>query len=236
MNLQALYELQVKEIGFGTLIKRLAELESDFMLTRLKDEHASLMEQYKSLMEEYNDSRGSLRKKKHDIDVLKDNIKTYEELKYSSEINSAKKLKMIEKQIKEARSSIKQEERVAEKALEKTEAKKMEIAGVKKKIIFIKNKYENLVKDNSEELKKLKKERAILEKKIKELNGALEKSELEEYRTMKNRFNDPISFINSRKCGGCSVDIPAMDYEAARVGGIVKCESCGRILYYQRKK
>jgi predicted nucleic acid-binding Zn-ribbon protein len=53
---------------------------------------------------------------------------------------------------------------------------------------------------------------------------------------MKERLNNPIAEIENRKCSGCNMEVPAMDYEEVKNGNPLKCQNCGRILVYKKKK
>nr|WP_303740786.1 C4-type zinc ribbon domain-containing protein [Lutispora saccharofermentans] len=53
---------------------------------------------------------------------------------------------------------------------------------------------------------------------------------------MKEKLINPISEIENRKCSGCGVEVPAMDYESVKIGNPLKCQNCGRILIYKKNK
>lgn len=236
MNLQLLYEFQLEEINFQKLLRRLSQLKDDDYQKRLKQEYFNLKQQYLELVDNKKKEGNLFQSKKQNINRLEENKKNYEELKYSSEINSAKKLKMVEKQIMDVENNIKQEKKKAQEIAERINKINSEISSVKKKIIFIKNKYENLTKNNESELNLLQKKKDDIEESIKAMKEQIDDHSIKEYLKMKSRFDDPISIIGSRKCGGCSVDIPSMNYESAKAGNIVKCENCGRMLLYKKVK
>lgn len=236
MELQLLYELQQQEINLQKLLQRLQKLKTDDYLKRLKQEYLNLKQQYLDLIEKKDKEEKLCESKKRSIMKLVDNKETYENLKYSPEINSTKKLKVIEKQIEDAENNIKQEKKAVQDINETINEINNEISNVKKKIVFIKNKYENSRENNCSELEFYEKEKSKIEELIKDIKDQIDENSINEYIKMKKRYDDPISMIESRKCSGCSVDVPSMNYESAKTGSIIKCESCGRILFYKKCK
>ena len=235
MNLSLLYELQLQELELKEVDEEIKKIESDDLLFRLKQEYSDLKNRYLMLLENIDKENKQNENLKKIIRQLKENKNNYEELKYSSEINNAKKLKMIEKQIKDADNSIKGETKKVDAITDKIEKINLEMVDVRKKLVFIKNKFEKTKNERTNELERLNKERAKIEKLVVEIRKKIDENSINEYTKQKRWFNDPISLIISRKCTGCSVGIPSIDYEAVRNGDVLKCESCGRFLLFKRK-
>lgn len=235
MNLSRLYELQLRELELKVADGKINKLESDDLLYRLKQEYSDLKNQYLLLKESINEERKQSENKKKNIRQLEENKNNYEKLKYSAEINNAKKLKMIEKQIIDVENNIKSEMKKIEATANKINRIDIEMTDVKKKLAFIKNKFEKTKNERSDELERLTEERIQIKKLVEEIKKSIDASSLSEYTKQKRWFNDPISLIVSRKCTGCSVGIPSIDYEAVRDGDVLKCESCGRFLLYKKK-
>lgn len=234
MNLDLLYELQSKEIELLNLNKNIDQIKSDDLLKRLMIEYSDLRRQYLNLQDEQNEYKKDIDSIKRTISQLHDNIRSYEGLKYSSEINNAKKLKMVEKQLMDTENSIKKETKRIEELKDKINGINAELMTLKKKLIFIKNKSERTKNDSREELQglnEIQKKISIIIDKTKKM---IDETSLEEYLKWKSRADDPISLIVSRKCTGCSVDVPSVKFEAARSGEIIRCESCGRVLLYRK--
>lgn len=236
MDIHLLYELQQQEINLQKLLQRLEKLKSDDYLKRLRQEYLNLKQQYLDLIEKKDREDKLCESKKRSIIKLVESKETYENLKYSPEINNAKKLKIIEKQIEDAENNIKREKKMAQDINERIIEINNEISNVKKKIIFIKNKYESTRESNQRELEFLEKEKFNIEELTKDIKEQIDENSMNEYLKMKKRYDNPISVIESRKCCGCSVDVPSMNYESAKTGNIIKCESCGRILFYKKGK
>lgn len=235
MDLSLLYELQLKEVEFSNLSKRTEQIKSDDLLKRLSDEYSTLKNQYLSLQSKQNDENKEIETKKRSLKQLEANKKTYEDLKYTPEINNSKKLKMIEKQIIDTDNSIKIEmKRIVEieGRINKIES---EVMVVKKKLFFIKNKAEKTKSDYQQELQGLEQEQKRVGEIIKGLKRKVDEDSMDEYSKWKVRMDDPISLIESRKCTGCSVDVPSINFEAVRAGELIRCECCGRVLLYRNK-
>ncbi|MCK9216419.1 MAG: C4-type zinc ribbon domain-containing protein [Firmicutes bacterium] len=235
MNLSRLYELQLRELELKVVDGKINKLESDDLLYRLKQEYSDLKNQYLLLKESISEEKKQGENKKKNIRQLEENKSNYEKLKYSAEINNAKKLKMIEKQIVDVENNIKSEIKKIDALTNKIKKTNIEMIDVKKKLAFIKNKFEKTKNERTDELERLAKEKIEIKKLTEEIKKSIDENSLSEYTKQKRWFNDPISLIVSRKCTGCSVGIPSIDYEAVRDGDVLKCESCGRFLLYKKK-
>lgn len=234
MDLNLLYELQLKEVELLSLNKKAEQIKSDDLLKRLIEEHSTLKNQYLSLQAKQNAENKDIEAKKRSIKQLEANKNTYEDLKYTPEINNSKKLKMIEKQIIDTDNSIKIEMKKIVEIESRMDKIESEITDVKKKLFFIKNKAEKTKSDYKLELQSLEQEQKRIRGIIKDLKGKIDTGSLDDYSKWKTRMEDPISLIESRKCTGCSVDVPSINFEAVRLGELIRCECCGRVLLYMK--
>lgn len=235
MELNLLYEMQNKEIELQSIKKRIKQLIDDDLLQRLKNEYSDLLDKYLILSNTLKNEVSVIESKKKSIIQLEENKKNYKKLKYSPEINNSKKLQMIEKQIDDVSDNINREIKEIDAINKKTNNIKEEIITIKKKIVFINNKLEKTKNQIESDLKILKNDELKTKNQLKEVKDKIDKESIENYLKLKIRFDDPVSLIVSRKCTGCSVDVPSINYEAVRAGDIVKCESCGRVLLYRKE-
>ena len=141
---------------------------------------------------------------------------------------------MIETQIIDTDNSIKIEMKKIVEIEGRMKKIESEITVVKKKLFFIKNKAEKTRNDYKEELKGLEQEQKRIGGITEDLKRRIDAENLTEYLKWKTRMDDPISLIESRKCTGCSVDVPSINFEAVRAGELIRCECCGRVLLYRK--
>lgn len=236
MDLQFLYEYQQQENNYNKLLLKISEIKDDEKINMLKDEYARLKKDYVSLSSKKTDIEKEILQKNSSYKRLQESKANYEKLMYSPEINSVKKLETLKKQIEEADKNISIEKGQIE-GLKKTLAEvDEEIIKTKKKLAFIKKKYDVAKEEKENKLNFLLKEKNMIEELLQEIKLKIDEKTYNEYMKMKGRLNNPIAEIENRKCSGCGMEVPAMDYEEIKTGKTLKCQNCGRILVYKKKK
>jgi len=235
LELELLYEYQQQEINYDKLLRRISEVEENEKIKRLKDEYSRLKNEYGSLSTQRTEIEKEITQRKISYKKLQESKTNYEKLMYTPEINSMKKLETLKKQIEDIEKNMSKEKDnilELEKALIEVDDN---ILSIKKKSAFIKKKYETAKEENQQILNFLTKEKSNIEELLKELKKGIDDSIYNEYMKMKKRLNNPISEINDRKCSGCGMEVPAMDYECVKTGNAMRCQSCGRMLVYIKK-
>jgi len=66
--------------------------------------------------------------------------------------------------------------------------------------------------------------------KVKELEGNVDASLLEEYNTIKKHITPPIVRLMHGQCSGCNTSLPSAILSKIKSGSMVECETCGRII------
>ncbi|MEA4960314.1 zinc ribbon domain-containing protein [Lutispora sp.] len=236
MGLEFLYELQHQENNHKKLLSRISEISDDGQINRLKKEYAKLKEEYIKLCEKKNEIEKQIAQKKSHYKSLELSKTNYEKLIYTPEINSVKKLETLEKQIDDVEKNLELETLNLENLEKNLKEAELDILSIKKKIVFIKKKYETMRTNKEEELDFLMSEKNNIEGLIEDIKLNINQDIYKEYIKMKEKLINPISEIDNRKCSGCGVEVPAMDYESVKTGNALKCQNCGRILIYKKNK
>jgi len=232
MDLSALYRLQCLQQKQEELKKRLVGLKECKELQRLKEEYHRLREELSE--EEESLKKNSLQQelKNNELKNIQYNRKNCENIKFSRETDTVKKLENIEKQLEKLDEKKKAAENDIIKLIEAADNIKSSIEATKKKIVFIKRKYMSL-KEATE--KQIREETDAIEKLGIEIAGIInstDKESLELYEKGKKTHKDPVALVTARICGGCNVEVPAMDYEALKGGNtLMRCQNCGRVLF-----
>lgn len=236
MELDFLYELQQQEYNHEKLMKKISELCDDAQIKRLKDEYVKLKEEYISLTEKKTDAESQISQKKSHQKMLQQSKANYEKLIYTPEIDSVKKFEMLEKQIDDAQRNIELDKHDLDKLKKESEDMDAQILSIKKKMIFIKKKYEALKANKKEEMNFLINEKENIEQLINNIRLSIDEYSYKEYNKMKERLSNPIAQIENRKCSGCGMEMPVLDYESVKSGKSLKCQNCGRILVYKKNR
>lgn len=232
MNLEALYKLQKMQIKLDALQGRLKESSGAKELARLKEEYLRLKGELSAGEEKLKRNNIQQEIKNNEIKNIQFSSKACEDIKFSRDTDTVKKLENIEKQLEKLDEKKKAAENEIIKLIEERDNINKALIETKKKMNFIKKKYMDL-KDKSE---KLSEESS---KEIKELNSAIgevlskiDGESLEIYEKLRRSHKDPVAVVLNQRCGGCNVEVPAMDYDALKSGNTeLRCQNCGRLLY-----
>ncbi len=233
MNLSLLYKLQElhrETDGIGRKLKELAEA----------GELKKLREEYQRLGEEYLRSEGKVKSNGYQQDVkyneiknLEYNKKSCEDIKFSRETDTVKKLETIEKQIEKLDEKKLESENAIIALVKEADNIRKDMTETKKRLAFIKKKYLSSKEAYDKSKEELKLRQSELAAKIGSIIEAVDKESLEIYNRLVKAHPDPISLVENRKCTGCKMEVPSMDYEALKSGSAdMRCQSCGRLLYY----
>ncbi|MDD2480564.1 MAG: C4-type zinc ribbon domain-containing protein [Lutispora sp.] len=235
MEIRFLHELQQQENNYEKLLVKITTISEDDQIDRLIDEYAKLKEEYAVLSEKKAEIERGILQKKSQCRRLEESKSNYENLIYTPEINSVKKLETLEKQIDDVQKSIELEMDNIDVLRNSLNEVANQIVSVKKKMAFIKKKYETIKANKKEELNFLINEKENIKELIEDIKLNIDEDLYTEYVKMKERLTNPIAEISSRKCSGCNMELPAMDYEAVKLGNSLKCQNCGRILVFKKK-
>lgn len=234
MDLLLFYNLQQYQKKLKVIDNELNSFNNNSEMIVLKKEYQRLKQNIEDLESKVKSNTIQQNIRQNEIKNLEENKSNHENVKYSREINTVKKLESIEKQIQEIDEKI---EGIKEKLillLEEGENIEKDIVENKKKMMFIKKKYVSLKEKTENTLKDLNVQKTELEGMITKSINEISIEDKRIYDTIKNSYTDPVALSNGRICSGCSMEIPAMDYEATKTGStIVICQNCGRMLYYR---
>lgn len=233
MNLPLLYELQDLHREMDAIERKLRELRDSKDLKKLKDEYGRLKEEYSKGEERIKNNSYQQEVRNNEIKNLDFNKKATEEIKFSRETDTVKKLENIEKQL----GALAEKKQAAENdiitLIDEADNINKELLETKKRQAFIKKKYLSCKDVAEKAIEELEAQKSELGPKIQEIIMKIDKESLEMYNRLLKAHTDPVALVENRLCCGCKVEVPAMDYEALKCGSRdLRCQSCGRLLYY----
>lgn len=233
MNLPLLYKLQALHGEMDGIVKKLKELSDSSDLKKLKEEYQRLGEEYSHYEEKLKKNLHQQKLINNELKNLDYNKKTFEEIKFSRETDTLKKLESIEKQIE----NVNEKKQVSENNIitltNEADNINRDMTEIKKKIAFIKKKFLS-IKENSDKAREvLKAQQAELSAKIGSMIEIVDTESFEMYNRLVKSHPDPVSLVEKRKCSGCKMEIPSVDFQALKNGSqLIRCQNCGRLLYY----
>jgi len=82
------------------------------------------------------------------------------------------------------------------------------------------------------ELEQLKKEESDLNRKRESLVAQIESTAIDVYQRLSTQKGTAVAKVEQGICRGCQITLPTTELQQVRGGGLVRCSSCGRILYF----
>jgi predicted nucleic acid-binding Zn-ribbon protein len=233
MHLSLLYELQGLHKEMGAIETRLEELRDDKKLRRLKEEYQRLKQEYLKVEEKLKKNSYQQEVRINEVRNLEYNKKASEEIKFSRETDTMKKLENIEKHIEILENKKRAAENDIIALINEADNINKELDETKKRLAFIKKKYLNSKESADKEIAELEARKSELAPKIDNLIKKIDNESYEIYSRLLKIHADPVARVENRICSGCKMEVPAMDYEALKSGNQeLKCQNCGRLLYY----
>jgi predicted nucleic acid-binding Zn-ribbon protein len=86
-------------------------------------------------------------------------------------------------------------------------------------------------KQLSAELEQLKTVHIELESKQQQLTALIEAGTVSTYQELRKRKGLAVAKVEQGICQGCRITLPNTDLQQAKGGGLVRCSSCGRIIF-----
>jgi predicted nucleic acid-binding Zn-ribbon protein len=235
MNLPLLYQLQDLHKEMDAIEKSIKELLEVKDLKKLKEEHQRLKAEYIKGEEKLKKNAYQQEIRDNEIKNLDCNKKASEVIKFSRDTDTVKKLDNIEKQLEKLEEKKLEAENDIIALINEADNINKELAETKKRLAFIKKKYISGKEGTDKAIAELKAKRNVLGPQIDNLIKKIDNESFEIYSRLIKAHTDPIALVEKRTCGGCKMEVPAMDYEALKSGNQdIRCQSCGRLLYYRK--
>ncbi|MFZ5352174.1 MAG: zinc ribbon domain-containing protein [Bacillota bacterium] len=233
MFAEALLTLDEREKSLQLLRNNLEEVLHDQELKRFKDEYQRLKGLLEKSEEKLHSINAQIDIKKNEISNLQLEKESFEIITRSDEVSHKKQEKLLT-QVKKLNEKLSSNKMQMTKLNEEGENINKEILDHKKRLHFIKKKYMELKSKKEEYVENVRKQEEAFEDEINSLKASLGAELLDLYYKVKRMHQNPISFVEDRKCTGCNMEVSSMNYESAKfTQTIVRCENCGRILMYK---
>ena len=166
-----------------------------------------------------------------EIDDLTTKIKDIEKKLYGGKIFNSKELSSLQQEtedIKKRRSTLEDESLGLMDQLELT---RKAIASSKEELAKQEIQWQAQQKQLVAELAQLKTAQTILEDNRKQLTALIEPEAAATYQELRKRKGLAVAKVEQGICQGCRITLPNTDLQRAKGGGVVRCSSCGRIIF-----
>ncbi|MDP2919165.1 MAG: C4-type zinc ribbon domain-containing protein [Dehalococcoidia bacterium] len=166
-----------------------------------------------------------------EVEDLTIKIKNIDKKLYNGKIFNAKELSNLQAEAEDFKKHRFKLEDVVLELMEQSEQARKNLATITAELARMEEQWRVQQKQLAGELEQLKSNRAALEAKKQVLLPLVDTGAVTVYRDLRKRKGIAIARIEQGTCLGCRITLPNADLQQAKGGGLVKCSSCGRILY-----
>lgn len=166
-----------------------------------------------------------------EIDDLTTKIKDTEKKLYGGKIFNSKELSNLQQEtedFKKIRSGL---EDKALELMDQSELTRKTIASDKEELTKLEAQWQAQQKQLAAELEQLKTAHIELESKQQQLTTLIEAGVVSTYQEIRKRKGLAVAKVEQGICQGCRIVLPNSDLQQAKSGGLVRCSSCGRIIF-----
>jgi predicted nucleic acid-binding Zn-ribbon protein len=166
-----------------------------------------------------------------EIDDLTTKIKDIEKKLYGGKIFNSKELSSLQQEtedIKKRRSAL---EDKSLGLMDQVELTRKAIVSSKDELAKQEIQWQTQQQQLTAELVQLKAAQTALEDKRKQIAVLIDADTLFTYQELRKRKGLAVAKVEQGICQGCRITLPNTDLQRAKSGGIVRCSSCGRIIF-----
>jgi hypothetical protein len=214
------------------------ELESDrhtlkLIIGQLGDSNSVIraqeqMDSEKQALEEVTRQQQSLDREIEDVAAK---LKKVEEDLYGGKIRNPKELTDLQHESESLKANLSRLEEQALEIMEKVESASKRVTAADSELNRLKSEWQRQQQKLTADMEKLKNSVAGLEEKRERLVKDIEPQTVEIYQEIRKQRGTAVAKVQQGTCLGCRITLPVSDLQRVRGGGMIRCSSCGRILF-----
>ncbi|MFC1985707.1 zinc ribbon domain-containing protein [Chloroflexota bacterium] len=166
-----------------------------------------------------------------EIDDLATKLSTVEEELYSGRVRNPKELTNLQHEMDGLKAKRGQLEDKALEIMEQIELTTKSAATMSSELKVMEAEWQSQQQQLSANLEQLKTTLSDLEHKRQLLTAEIDSQVIELYQKIKKQKVTAIAKVEQGVCRGCRISLPVAELQQARSGSLVRCSSCGRILF-----
>jgi predicted nucleic acid-binding Zn-ribbon protein len=163
-------------------------------------------------------------------DITSKQKKAEEEL-YSGRIRNPKELADLQHESEVLKANLARLEEQALEVMEKVEQAAKSVTASDSALNRLKTEWQSQQRKLSADMEKLKKAIASLKDKRQRLVKDIDQETIDIYTELRKQRGTAVARVQQGTCLGCRITLPVSDLQRARGGSLVRCSSCGRILF-----
>ncbi|MDD5039390.1 MAG: C4-type zinc ribbon domain-containing protein [Dehalococcoidales bacterium] len=214
-------KLETREQAMNRIVSQLGESER---LITARNQVVVLRQQLEELVRQQHSIEG-------DVDDLTSKINKAREELYSGRIRNPKELANLQHEMDVMKASRSQLEDKALEIIDRAEHINNGLTTLKNELKAVETEWQSQQQQLSADLEQLKTVISELKNKQQMLTGEIETQTIEIYRSLRKQKGAAVAKVEQGMCRGCRISLPVSELQRTRSGSLVRCSSCGRILF-----
>jgi len=223
-----LYELQELDLEIESQEQALSQATSQLGESQAVLKLQSQLQAEQRRLEE-------LRRKQHsaewEIEGVSTKLSTAEETLYSGQVKNPKELANLQHEVEMFKAKRSQMEDKALEIMEQVELAESAVAKTNKQLETLKSEWQRQQQALSETVARLKAVLSDLGHKRQLLSAEIPPQAVELYQGLRKERGTAVARVEQGICRGCRISLPTTELQQARSGNLIRCSSCGRILF-----
>jgi predicted nucleic acid-binding Zn-ribbon protein len=224
-----LYDLQEIDLELDKKGAMLLHLESQLS-------HNQPLAEAKARLESKQKQLAEMQTKEREVEWAVEDfsakLKPLQDKLYAGSVKNPKELSSLQQQVEQLKGQLSQEEDKALEIMGQVETVQREIAALSAEVKRMEEEWQRERERLLAEQAELKSAIDALGKRRDEIAATVELAHLELYEALRaKRQGYAVARIEQGRCQGCRITLSTSEMTRARVGGLVQCDSCSRVLY-----
>ena len=166
-----------------------------------------------------------------EIDDLTTKLTTTEQKLYGGKITNPKELANFQREVSELRARHSHLEDKTLGIMDQVELTSASVTTLSGELNRLEAEWNSQQQQLSTDLKQLKTTHADLEHDRTKLSAEIDPQAIEVYHGLRKQRGTAMAKVEQGMCRGCRIALPTSELQQARSGNLVRCSSCGRILF-----
>jgi predicted nucleic acid-binding Zn-ribbon protein len=165
------------------------------------------------------------------VDDLTVKITAHEDKLYGGTIKNPKELASLQHEVDELKVRRAQSEDRALEIMDQVELARASVAAMTADLSKKESEWQGQQEKLAAELEQLKSAHSDLAQNRESLSAGIEPQAVEVYTELRRQKGTAVARVEQGMCRGCQIALPTTELQKARAGSLVRCSSCGRILF-----
>jgi len=166
-----------------------------------------------------------------EIDDLTSRITTLEQKLYGGSIGNPKELANLQHEVEGLKVRRNQLEDRTLEIMEQVELSKARVTNISGELERLEAEWQREQEQLAIDIEQLKTILSDLEYKRRLMSAKIDPQIVNLYQELKRQKGTAVARVDQGTCCGCRISLPTIDLQQTRSGGLVRCSSCGRILF-----